>query len=390
MEKKLRATPHAVSLTAHDDSIARVWYGRMVLPPKDAYSPSTDTTYGHVRQLFMDTPREDIPSGLGCSSIAMKAIEGGSRSLDGSEEPVLCADDELYCWFRCMPLAEQNLTADSCAEQNLQLQCANPRDQVVPDGKQHGDYYPSCTNSTEAPTAYPLIDQQNETSCPDQWQDFISKDNFYDHIFNLTGTNGGDEAYLMWSVVDGSKIRLRLIFNNVFGWLAVGFADPDGKHNGMNGGNIILAVPGGNYSAATGLDMEEPSSIGTYVIDSTDSSFRHWENTMTPANKASIDNTDCFTSITFEGDSINGKYFDIDGNDEMIWGGNGEDSFVGYHGRGNRARFSVEWKTGNAAFWSKDPKEDEPTTTTSSSPVSRTFIFMSTTFAVASTLFLFA
>jgi hypothetical protein len=36
----------------------------------------------------------------------------------------------------------------------------------------------------------------------------------------------------------------------------------------------------------------------------------------------------------------------IEGTDDMILGGgvNGE-HFVGYHGRGNRARFSVEWST---------------------------------------------
>jgi hypothetical protein len=46
-------------------------------------------------------------------------------------------------------------------------------------------------------------------------------------------------------------------------WLALGFADPDGQHNGMNGGKILMTIPGGDYSAVTGLDTQECPSIAT-------------------------------------------------------------------------------------------------------------------------------
>jgi hypothetical protein len=56
-------------------------------------------------------------------------------------------------------------------------------------------------------------------------------------------------------------------------------ADPDGKHKGMNGGHIVMAIPGGNYSAVTGLNLDVEPSVGSYVIDSDGSAFRHWVDT---------------------------------------------------------------------------------------------------------------
>ena len=142
---------------------------------------------------------------------------------------------------------------------------------------------------------YPAITGQPD-NCADTWESFY-KDNSYDHSFNLT--REGDGAFLMWSVVDGRSIKARLAFNNVFGWLSTGFADPDGKHKGMNGGHIVMAVPGGNYSAITGLNLDVEASVGTYVIDSNDSSFRHWVDTKGPATNAEVVSTNCFTAIRY-------------------------------------------------------------------------------------------
>jgi hypothetical protein len=140
MLKTLRATPHAVSLAAHDDSQARVWYGRMILPPKDAYSPGTDATYGDVRNRLIDTPDAEVPSGFGCSSVGMRALSGGGRKKS-------CEANELLCWTRCMPLADFNINENTCADQGLRLQCMNPHDQFS-DGSNHGLYYPACSKST--------------------------------------------------------------------------------------------------------------------------------------------------------------------------------------------------------------------------------------------------
>lgn len=120
------------------------------------------------------------------------------------------------------------------------------------------------------------------------------------------------------------------------------------------GGNVLLAIPGGDYSPVTGLDLSVPGSIATYVIDDVDSAFRHW---MDPVDSdedsstvAAFETTDCFTAIAFESDHINGKAFNIDGTDEMIWAGNSADHFVGYHGPFSRQRFTIDWKAANVVF----------------------------------------
>eukprot|EP00804_Cyclotella_cryptica_P018499 CCRYP_004325-RB/>CCRYP_004325-RB protein AED:0.01 eAED:0.01 QI:137/1/1/1/1/1/2/1439/423 len=141
--KALYATPHALTLkTYQDPSLSRVWFGRMILPPQDALVPSSGdaTTFGQIRrdiiQHFANSDKSMV--GIGCSSsqfeIGLHGVSSVSRSLQDGHgiDASMCAEDELFCWFRCMPLADHNLTTTTCAESNLQLQCANPRDQVVP------------------------------------------------------------------------------------------------------------------------------------------------------------------------------------------------------------------------------------------------------------------
>ncbi|KAL7470027.1 hypothetical protein ACHAXS_010275 [Conticribra weissflogii] len=355
----------------------------MVLPPNDAYNPQAGATYGDIRRLSIEATSKGraIPAGVGCSSTSLKALVQDTNSLsnvktkrflaeeeeevttdaegDEAEEaaphgvtPDQCTENELFCWFRCMPLdvEDPELTHPSvCAERNLKLQCTSPRDEVVPNGDQHGDYYPGCTNSTDPPSAYPLIDQADETTCTDSlWEEFHSSSEGYDHIVNLTQPMG-DETYLMWSVLENGVVKARLAHDNVFGFLSAGFANElDTVHNGMNGGHVVLAIPGGNYSPVTGLDLNEPASVDTYTIHETETAFRHWQEPIDTAESisASVESTECFTAISFESDNINGQKFNVDGTDEMIWGANSADHFVGYHGPFNRARFTIDWKNG--------------------------------------------
>ena len=74
----------------------------------------------------------------------------------------------------------------------------------------------------------------------------------------------GKVARFMWNVV-GDKIDGKLVFNSLFGYLALGFAHPTGHHNGMNGASIIMGVPGGNYSARFGLDLSIGDNVQEYV-----------------------------------------------------------------------------------------------------------------------------
>lgn len=152
----------------------------------------------------------------------------------------------------------------------------------------------------------------------------------------------GSESKLFWSIVEddqgNKKVKARLAFDDVFGWLAMGFANTiDEVHNGMNGGSILLAIPGGDYESDEGLDLDVPGSIATYKIDEKDSAFRHWEtpieNELSKTTVADYESTDCFTAITFESDHINGIKFNLDdGNstNEMIWAGNSNDAWMGY------------------------------------------------------------
>jgi hypothetical protein len=82
---------------------------------------------------------------------------------------------------------------------------------------------------------------------------------------------------------------------------------------------------------------------------------------------ATLDTNECFTSISFESHHINGRNFTIDGTrtDGMIWGGNGEDHFVGYHGRCNRARFRIEWSTAMVNFFGEEEDNVDETPSTS-------------------------
>merc|ERR1712025_519591 len=68
--------------------------------------------------------------------------------------------------------------------------------------------------------------------------------------------------------------------------------------------------------------------------------------------------TEYATALTWETNNINGKNFNMSGFDDLIWGGNSKDYHVGYHGRGNRARFYINWVTGEGKLWTKE--EEEP------------------------------
>ena len=213
----------------------------MVLPPSDARIPNFDSTFGEVRQSFIKSSSngDDIPKGIGCSSPNMKAVINTFRALEGpdseAEEEAAaagpkCAEDELFCWFRCQKIEDYGFTADSCAERNLSVQCMNPRGQVLENGMGHGDYYPECTNRTHIShpvTDYPEIEQQDETACTSaMWEEFMDADS-YDHQVELTRPDG-TETMLFYSVVEDDegkkKVKARVAFDDLLGWLAVGFA----------------------------------------------------------------------------------------------------------------------------------------------------------------------
>ena len=69
----------------------------------------------------------------------------------------------------------------------------------------------------------------------------------------------------------------------------------------------------------------------------------------TPAiTGASTEATDCYTSMTFSTASIAGQALNVSGTDELIWGLNDMDSFVGYHRRNNRGKITIDWTGGTS------------------------------------------
>lgn len=354
---QLRATPHALIMPNHDVKDARVWYGRMVLPPHDVIHPQhNNKTFGDIRHELISASAAiagknnanshdlDIisASSLGCSS-AMSV-----RNLHSQNQN--CEHDTMYCWFQCMNYTQFGVSPDLCAEQGLDLACINPRHQLYTGG--HGDYYPACIDiaTAENATAYPPLRDEpwDGELCTSDKLDIFKGESEYDHVLTM------GNATLLWSITvddDETVVNGRFVFNGLFGWLAFGFANVGGNKNGMHGATVIMAHPGGNYSAKTGLDLSLGANIDEYVIDPQQSSFRFWQTPVSNITKTySVEANECFTAITFKASGIHDKVFTLDGTgmDELIWAANAEDYFVGYHGPLNRGRFAVNWLNGEA------------------------------------------
>jgi len=69
-----------------------------------------------------------------------------------------------------------------------------------------------------------------------------------------------------------------LVYNGLFGYLAFGFVAHNGAKNGMHGARILMALPGGNYSVFTRLDLMLEPTIAEYKINPDDekSAFHFW------------------------------------------------------------------------------------------------------------------
>jgi len=155
------------------------------------------------------------------------------------------------------------------------------------------------------------------------------------------------QTVFMWNVVE-DRIRGKLAYNGLFGYIAIGFWNPDGAKDGMHGAPVLFGMPGGEYSAFSGLNLDAGLTIAEYTIsdESSKSAFRHWMNNTYSADTAvesrsvgsapDVQTNDCFTSMTFDTSSIAGQSFKVDDEDSLIWAVNEEDKFCGYHdARGN-------------------------------------------------------
>ena len=394
-----RATPHSLSVASHPvpaaDKLLRMWYGRMVLPPSGAsVAGDASKTYGALRDAMNEDVRDGATSSsavaLGCSGAGGHADRRALSSLHRRvlSEPASCTrngvttNSSLNCWHRCMPLANGNNepgnTADDCAERGLLLQCVNFRDQLSPIDANgipnaHGDYFPQCTNTTATATALPSLPAflQTAPTCPGVGDEAallahasaIQAAEGYAAMANLTALCGGSwgvpgvpclkGAFLYTAHPDG-KVEGKMVAHAGFGWMSIGFSNPGGKHNGMNGGQVVMALPGAPsaYSPYTGLDVSSGPTVHEYVItedlESKGSSFRFWSTPFASPSltAAAFEKTDCHTALSFTTSKIANKTLNVGGTDDFMWGFNTADAFVGYHGRENRGLVTIDWTLG--------------------------------------------
>lgn len=143
----LRAVPHAMTMPDHASSEYRSWYGRMFLPPEDAVDETHGLTYGSIRRIMNSDLVSEEDGGaawefsLGCSS--------GQRARLLMDDPG-CADNQYYCWHRCMSYTD-GAEPDDCAAQGMEVRCTDP-DGNLREGDEHGtdmSWAPRCWDAPD-------------------------------------------------------------------------------------------------------------------------------------------------------------------------------------------------------------------------------------------------
>lgn len=246
LKDQLRAVPHSIHLKSHSTHMARVWYGRMVLPPSSAMHPRHQQTFGDLRKQMIQattttvTPNNAATFSLGCSGTRLarelSGEENEEEEEDGIEESssISCTNETaIYCWHQCMELSEYNVTSEQCIDQELELTCMNPRLQRST-GEFHGDYYPGCLPAdAEMETPIPTLPEypRSTSVCTDDgFADFATRNQTYDYTSVLQ-----EEVAMLLFSVKNDTVHARIAFNGLFGWLGFGLANPTGDKNGMHG-----------------------------------------------------------------------------------------------------------------------------------------------------------
>jgi hypothetical protein len=123
-----------------------------------------------------------------------------------------------------------------------------------------------------------------------------------------------------------------------------------------------MALPGGDYSPATGLNLSLGPEVKEYHIGM-ETAFRHWFQPVKSLGSSaySVNVTDCFVSLLFKVDSINGVPFNVSGTNSMIWAANPTDYFAGYHGNVTRSRIVLDWSAGTGYLFGANQRETSTT-----------------------------
>lgn len=274
--------------------LSRVWYGMMQLPPADALNDEVGLTFGEIREKAADM--SGSATGLGCS-----------RQLLARELSATCKSDQIYCWFRCVNFTD-DVSPSACAAKNSGFNCTDQFDQIYLPKDMHGDYHPTCTNSTTLVKPRPTVQQPSEPVDSTSWENMILNGTEYAHRATLVD----GETYFLWSL-DGNKIKGKMIHKGSVGWMSIGLESIGGGHNGMNGAQIVM----GSNDLDVGMHVQE------YHIHPHMSAFRHWKTPLSPSALSDTVMTvaDGVSVIQFTTESIYGKKLNItEGTNRFIWG----------------------------------------------------------------------
>lgn len=255
----------------------------------------------------------------------------------------------------------------------MNLTCVNSRG-LVWNESYHGDFYPACVdpNSTLDATTFPVLDgyPRDLSICSvNDFQNFVKAGGSYQHV----GTLMSNVSVFMWNVTQNHTVQGRLVVNSLFGWIAMGFRGPQSFP--MFGAEILMGLPGGNYSIQNGLDLSLGPMTHEYTIGN-EASYFLWgapSSSVPPRSMAVLSSQaeespdGCFTSLTFEAVGFVSSKFNLNGTNTMIWAANGEDSFVQWHGQ-QRGVFVIDWASGDVTSSAAAPAV--PTNAPVSSPSS--------------------
>ena len=183
---------------------------------------------------------------------------------------------------------------------------------------------------------------------------------------DLSNTNNGVPMDTSAGTVT-KRAQIEVLYNGLFGWIALGFRWPGGYHMGMNGAPILMGLPYGggdvSYTAKYGLDLGKGATVKPFQINERGSSFRHWHTPLSDSQAlhgVATSQTECFSSMYVETEGIMGIPFHFEGTDTMMWGMNGADYYVGYHGRKDRGFVDVTWQSGESAVFDRYPPPPAP------------------------------
>lgn len=142
--KWIQATPHALVMPKllPETEVARVWHGRMVLPPNGAIHPSHGKTFGDLRQHMLGQFQMFASEGNSVLSLELSSPYRTRILTDPS-----CVEGELFCWHLCMNLTAYNVSEEICQKQGSMLHCINAEDEVH-ESSHTENFYPGCKETS--------------------------------------------------------------------------------------------------------------------------------------------------------------------------------------------------------------------------------------------------